>query len=248
MKIINSLFALGLGFFSFQSEALADALDNRKEADAAAHRGVIVPSAETLGKGDITFTSFELFFFNLSYGLSENTQASFSSVIPLIPGTPFGGVFSVKQKVMKTNRFQVSVMPHLTWAAGAEGAVIGLQVLADYALDPNGKYVISLSDNNIFALTGGDVITDGFFVNASVGLTARLRKKLALIVEANVPAVAGNTEEGAQFSASELFTANYGFRYLSKNLSGDFTFLRLLGDGGNLTPLGFPFVSFTAKF
>ena len=239
---------LGLGFFSLQGDAHADALDARKKSDASAHKGVIVPTAETLDKGEISFTSFELLFFDLSYGITETTQASFTSVVPLFPDMPFGGIFALKQKVVKTPRFQLSVMPNLTTFVGADGGLVGLQIMADYALDPAGKYIVSISDNNQFVFGDGELLTEGLFINTSVGFSAKLRPNLAFLLELNVPAVATNTDESADFSASDIFLASYGFRYMTGSLSGDFAFLRLLGDGMNLTPLGFPYVAVTANF
>ena len=245
---IRNILSIMLGLFLFHGAAFANPVEMRKNSDASAHRGILVPTAETLGQGDLSLTSIELFFFNVSYGLSDNTQLSMTSLIPLFEGQPFFGVISAKQKLLRMPNFQLSVMPNTTIFSDVGVSMVGLQILADYSLDSEGKYIISFSDNNQFVWLGNEgIVGDGFLVGASVGFSGRIKPNFALMVEATVPGYIASGDGQTDIGYADAALATYGFRYTSSSVSGDFSFLRIIGDDDNLTPLGMPFVTLTVK-
>ena len=240
MKIVT---AVCLSLFSLA--ATASPLEDRAQADASASRGILIPTAETIGEGNITVTDFELLFVKATYGVTDDFQVAVTTILPLFSGMPTFGIFSGKLKLRETETFQVSIQPSIS-VLGGDGGTLGAQALADFVLDGAGKWVLTLSENNMFAWGDGQVI-DGFAFTFGVGIQGEISTKIKLIAEVFTPGIV--PFEGDPELFSEAMGLGYGVRFFGESLSGDITFLRPLDPelAGSML-LGFPLLSLTARF
>ena len=179
--------------FFWGGDANAEALEARKIYDPASTRGLILPSAETLNKGEFTLSSIEIFFFNVSYGITDRAMVSFTSVVPLFPETPFVGLLSLKYKLISKPRWSLSLQPNtLVLPFDSDGGMFGVQVISDIALTDDGAWVLTLAANPQIVFASFD---DGSPIEVSSGaagllgasIEGQLHRRLKLMGEVFVP-------------------------------------------------------------
>ena len=229
--------------------ATASPLEDRASADASASRGILIPTAETIGAGKLTVTDFEILFVNATYGVTDDLQLGVTTILPLFADMPTFGIFSGKAKLQETESFQVSVQPSISVMGtdGAYGGTLGVQALADFVLDDEGKWVLTLSENNMFAWGDGEFISDGFAFTIGASVQGQISTKIKLIAEVFTPGVVPFEGNAELFGEAAGF--GYGVRFFGEGLSGDITFLRPLDPSlaGDLR-LGLPLLSITSRF
>ena len=59
-----------------ETKAEMSPADRRRMQDPSSDRNIVLPSAETIPKGKMTFNSYELLGLGCSYGLTDNLQLS----------------------------------------------------------------------------------------------------------------------------------------------------------------------------
>jgi|GEM_PF-5344188 len=233
----------------FSLTALASPLEDRADADASASRGILIPTAETIGEGKLTVTDFEILFVNATYGVSDDLQVGVTTILPLFASMPTFGIFSGKLKVQESDTYQISVQPSalVLGDSGVYGGTIGVQAMADIVLDSEGSWVLSLSENNMFAWGDGELISEGFAFTLGASLQGQISSKIKLLCELFTPGVVPFEGDAELFGEAAGF--GYGVRFFGEGLSGDITFLRPLdSDMAGALLLGLPLLSVTARF
>lgn len=218
--------------------------------DPAATRGLLLPTAQTMKKGQFTLSSIELFFFNANVGLTDNVSVSFTSLLPIFP-VPFGGLLSSRIKLVDSEQWTFSIEPSTLIATGDEalGGSFGLQLLTDYAVDPSGRFIVTgaLNTLGVFGATTVSpdlAVSDGALSIAGVGFQFLAADNLKLMGEFLVPV--GITGEQGVNIYPELTVANFGLRFISKMWSYDLSFIRPMELAGGFW--GFPYFVATGRF
>jgi len=226
--------------------AQASPLEARAAYDPVITRGLILPTAETLEKGEFTLSSIELLLFNFNYGITDKVDASVTSLLPVLPESPFLASLSTKIKMLEKDRWNLSLQPNslFIFDQGQAGGTAGVQVLSDFVLDAEGRYSLTgtLSTTTLLLANAGDeyYTGDGFFFYTGVAFQGLVYKKLKLMSEIIVPAL---FEEG-DFSVEKDFTiANAGIRVLTDNFTFDLSVIRPFFGGAFL-----PYLAVTGRF
>ncbi|MAA77883.1 MAG: hypothetical protein CL916_01380 [Deltaproteobacteria bacterium] len=201
--------------------ANADPLNANYVNDPAATRGLILPTAQTLEKGQLTLSSIELVLFNVNYGINDKLSAQFTSLLPIFP-VGFGGQLSVRYKFLDSDKINLAVEPSALIGAGDSGlsTIFGGGIIGDYSVGDSGRFIItgSLSTQTLagFDSTGSDLgISDGALGIAGLGAQLTLASNFKLMGELMVPI---GFFDGTVDVAEEVTFLNLGFRRI-----GDFT-------------------------
>jgi len=225
-------------------------VDKRKVSDASVDRNIMMPGAETISAGELTFNSYELFLAGLTYGFTDNTQLTLTTLLPIVEDIPFMALGSFKWRIAATDTVVFSVMPSASviTQSGVDGAAgtLGVAFLLDVVLGKEGDFALSFAETNNWAWgTFGDdtVISDGFVMSLSAGANYRVHKYVKIMTEFIVPGIVGDSTE--IFGEATVFA--YGVRFCSHTISVDLAFLRPVEEIDFLV-MGFPYVTFSARF
>jgi hypothetical protein len=257
MKCSKSLVGIVLGLsmaFVLPAQAQDDMGGGltRQQADAGIDRNIILPSAETIGEGKWAFNSYELFLAGLTYGLSDTTQVSLTTLVPIFQGTPLVLAGAAKIKLLDEDDMIVSVQSGLIVASldGDVGGTFGGSVIADFILDPEKRAVLSTSLLTTFAF-GADVgVAPGALLAGAVAFSYQTGDFVKLLAEVIVPVV-----YRWELELFEIFkegtVLNYGVRFFGESFSVDLTFIRPIhpdAQEGNPFILGLPYLAFSSRW
>jgi len=227
-----------------------------RQGDAAASHGMLSSRAETVGAGRLAVSDRNLVVVGVSYGFTDNLQATATGLLPVYEGAPHTAAIEARQVVARTARATVAVRG----AAGVinqpantrTALVLGAGGLADLDVSSGGGLALhgALSAGTGLGEHLSDVfdISDGMAILGEVGASARVHERLALQAELWLP----TTWAGSQGKVSSLQWAllAYGLRFTSRAVSVDAGFVKGLGHGIDIDPylLGFPYLGATAVF
>jgi hypothetical protein len=223
----------------------------RKNADASVDRNILIPTAETVGQGDFTFNSYELFLAGFTYGITDDLQISMSTLLPIVKDMPFLGTLATKLRLVSGDRFIFSIQPSFTFATQNDVNVgaLGLSFMVDFVLDNDGDFVLSLAEGNLWAFGGTDdhmEVADGMLFNLSVGLNYRVHNIIKLMIEFTVP---GGIIDGNSEIVEEAALFNYGVRFFGETIAVDLSFLRSMSsEVSDELVMGIPYLTFSARF
>lgn len=218
--------------------------DGARARDASNDRGILTSHADTVGKDQWNFNSYQLFFAGVTYGATDRLQLSATGLIPIHSEMPIAGVISGKYAFYRGDRGVLSASLNLGGAGFADSDMIyfmGASVQGDYHL------------NRTVILHGGlDVQTpledfaQSAFIRASGGVTVQATSFMRILGEVVVPLMA----EDIGTDLPQFVAANYGVRFHNKTLAADLTFVRPVGGEFSDSDfvLGVPFVAFSARF
>lgn len=216
-------------FFSlFASLASADPLESNYLNDSAATRGLLLPTAQTLKKGDLTLSLIELFFINANYGITDTISMQFTTLLPIFP-VGFGGQLTARFKLLDQEKLNLSVEPSALILSGDGGftTVFGGGVIADYVADDAGRFIFtgSLNTQTLAGVNSVDAdvgISDGVLGIAGLGTQILLAKNFKIMGEIFVPIGFYNGEASI---AQEVTSLNLGFRRMGE-YTWDFSVIR----------------------
>ncbi len=224
-----------------------------RKRDAAIDRGLISTHAETIGAKQWAINAYELFFIGATYGFTDDIQASFSTLMPIVADIPLVLVAQAKFVVHRTNNTVVALRAPLMFASendlsgGAGG--FGAGVVMDHRFDKEGRYTLHGGLLVSGALVAGSSVTDdilvgdGAVISADLGLSLAFKDSFSLIFEGQ--AFAAVTGEGFDFL--DLGTFSYGVRFHSGTIAGDIGFVRPIGVDTDPLILGIPYLAFSAR-
>lgn len=226
-----------------------------RDRDASADRGVTTGHAETIGKGNWTINSYELFLLGATYGFSDDFQISATTLLPIFEDIPFVFALAPKFVVNRGQQHALAIRGDV-WigtSTGDDGTTLGrvsVGPVFDYFFDRQGRYAFhaGLNIGGIFGGidgSGGISFAEGLLIGLDLGFTLGVARGFKLIVEGQL--FAGYSAAG--FTVAEVALLNYGVRFHGADLAVDLTFLRPVGDvdPGPLV-MGLPFVAFSARF
>lgn len=227
-------------------------VDKRKKDDAAVDRNFILPSAETMARGELAFNSYQLFLAGLTYGFTDKAQLSLTTMLPIVEDIPLVLLAGFKVQVVRKNRFIFSIQPALSLVNedGTTGGTLSVSFLLDFILDDAGKAVISIAEMNSFLWGGSsgdiDLLDDALLVLFSAGFNYRVHKYVKLMFEF---LFVGGLVDGDAEIVEEATLFNYGVRFCGQTISVDLSFLRPLdSDVADDFVMGIPYVAFSARF
>ncbi|MCC6620173.1 MAG: hypothetical protein IT385_02900 [Deltaproteobacteria bacterium] len=224
--------------------------------DASIDRGFLTAHAETIGEGKWAFNAYELIFIGLTYGFTDDIQASISTLLPIVEDIPLFIAIQPKFVLMRSPETIVSLRTPVTigssFDSDAEGTIVtfGAGVLVDQRLDAAGRFAMhagllaSGAAGGGFDLTSDFEAADGAFFELDLGVTLGVASILKLLFE--VQALAVVSEDGFEFADFVLF--NYGVRFFSGSIAGDLGFIRPIGIDTDELILGVPYLAFSARF
>jgi hypothetical protein len=223
-----------------------------RKRDASVDRGVTTGHAETIGKGNWSINSYELFLIGATYGISDDFQISATTLLPIFKNLPF--VFALAPKFVVNRGAQHALAIRGDVWVGVDGDTtlgrVSVGPVLDYFFDRQGRFALhaGLNIGGVFGGidgSGGISFAEGLLIGLDLGFTLGVAKGFKLIVEGQV--FAGYSAAG--FNVAEVALVNYGVRFHGESLAVDLTFLRPVGDF-DVGPLvmGVPFVAFSARF
>lgn len=223
--------------------------------DASVDRGLLTTHAETIGAGQWAFNAYELFFVGLTYGFTDDIQASFSTLVPVTTDVPLVLAIQPKFVLARTPEMVVSLRTPVTIVHSFDSGdgtlgTFGAGILLDRRLDAEGRIALHAGLLASGAFGAGFDSIDGFtigkgaFFELDLGMTFSLSNLVSLLIE--VQSFAAVTSDG--FDVADGVLLNYGIRFHSGSIAGDLGFIRPIGieDSGFL--LGVPYLAFSARF
>ena len=239
------------------AEGVTSPLDRFRRRDASADRTLLLPTAETLEAGEFTVNSYQLFLIGASYGATDTTQISFTTLLPIIKDMPFVGLLQGKQQLFRDERSVASGALSLGFASadGQVALLLSPTLLYDRVLDDNARFKLSLRGSLTGAFAPGsrssyddfDIVSgrsQAWSLSVAPAILFAVSPRLQLLAEV-IYLFAPWYEDG--WDAPPFL--NYGIRFTGPALSVDLALVRPLDrDVGETFPLGFPFVSFNARF
>jgi hypothetical protein len=234
--------------------------DKRKRADPSVDRSVILPSAETLHQGDVTINSYEILGLGVSYGITDSIELSAITIIPAGGITPLSLLLSGKFQVVRLPSLLLSIQTtggFIHYLHGFGSGIVTVGALLDIMIDSEGDYVFSASTQNGLGFsyeTSCNGNESGYTCNnhsalglfsLSLAFNARVAHFMKLLLEVVVPAVWDKT-----FDLIEDATAvNYGVRFFGDTIAVDLSLcIPVFSDALEYSPIGFPYLAFSARF
>ena len=249
MKMIRPLIIVAILATSLTGLAQETPVSLRKAADASVDRNIVMPTAETLGKGEWAINSYELLGFGVSYGVADQAHVSFTTIAPITTDFPIGGILSGKFQVVETSRFLFALQPSASWFTqeGDSAGTVSLNAACDFVLDQQGRVALTLAEVSTWSYSGdGNIgLGDAALFLLSGGINGRVGKFVKLMGE--VVLIATYADGDFDF-VDEGFFFNYGIRFFGRTLAADLSFIRPVGEDTGEFLMGIPYVSFTARF
>ena len=236
----------------------ASPFELRRGSDASSDRNILSSSTDTLPAGGVALNDYQLIFANVSYSVTDNLQASFTTLLPIVRDFPLVGALSLKARLLETQRVALALMPSVIFGTqgGDRAGSLGLEAICELSLDPEGRFFLSggFAAHNVFAGNELDGLqtADGMLLSPFVGFSGRLAKHMKLLAELSLPLVADWNHGG--FQRPEVIDVNYGVRFFGKSLAVDLSFIRPVLLSGDLQDdfeylvMGIPYLSFTYRF
>jgi len=226
-----------------------------RDRDASIDRGFLTTHAETIGDDKWAINAYELIFIGLTYGFSDDIQASFSTLLPITADIPLVLAIQPKFVLHRSPDTIVSLRTPVTLTSDLDGddnetvVTFGAGVVVDQRLDDAGRFAVhagllaSGALGSGFSFTSGIDVVEGAFFEIDLGVSLGLAQIVKVIVEAQAFAVVSD----AGFEFVDVVLLNYGVRFHSGSLAGDLGFIRPIGVDSDLI-LGVPYLAFSARF
>jgi hypothetical protein len=223
-----------------------------RNRDASIDRGLTTGHAENVGAGKWTINDYQIIFFGVTYGFTDDFQLSLSTLLPITTDLPLAFALSPKYVVSRGESHALAIRGNV-WFAADIGSGFGLGVVTagpvfDYYFDAEGRYAFhaGASLGGAFGGDGDDFgFGEGLVLSADLGFTLGVAKNFKILFETQMFA----TYTRAGFNVTDIALFNYGVRFHGEGLAVDLAFLRPIGDidVGPLL-LGVPYITFSARF
>jgi hypothetical protein len=217
--------------------------------DPNVDRGFLLPTAMTQPAGSVTYNNYELLLHGLTFGITDNVQASVTVLSPIVDEMPFVGFGAVKARLPLGERvhlaFQGSVGVAHSFEAGAEDPTVyflGGGAFASACLREDCSSIASASATVQKGFSNG--VSSPYAIIYGGSIVHRVSPRIKLLLEVASAAAADNHD------AENIpgFLASYGVRFHTASIAADVGFIRPFGDDTGDFLMGLPFVSISYRW
>jgi len=218
-------------------------------------RGFLLPTAMTQPAGSLTYNNYELLLHGVTYGITDNVQASITVLSPIVQDMPLIGFAAVKARIVSVDRFHLALQGSLGWAHvfnssdlnGGDVYTAGVGAFASYCLREDCSSLVSASATYQAGFSGSfsdraDMVIYGGSIVHSVGRHVKLLGEVA-------SAAGGNISSGDVENIGGVLVG-YGVRFHTDAIAADVGFMKPVSggasDGGIV--MGLPFVSVSYRW
>ena len=200
--------------------------------------------------GSLTYNNYELLLHGLTYGITDNVQASVTVLSPIVEEMPFVGFGAIKARLPLAERvhlaFQGSVgMAHLFDSAediDPTVYTVGGGVFLSGCLREDCSSIASASATATKGFSNGNSSPYAIIYGGSIVHRVSPRIKLLLEVASAAAASGENTENIPGFLGS------YGVRFHTGSIAADVGFVRPFGEDTGDFLMGLPFVNVSYRW
>ncbi len=218
--------------------------------DPNADRGFLLPTAMTQPAGSITYNNYELLLHGLTYGITDNVQATMTVLAPIVEDMPFVGFGSVKGRLPIGNRLQLALqgsvgVGHFFETNEDNNTVytVGAGAFVSVCLYEDCSSIASASATTQVGLASGN--DNAYVIIYGGSIVHRVASNVKLLLE--IASAAG----GIGNSSTENmpgFLASYGVRLHTGNMAADLGFIRPFGEDTGDFLMGLPFASISYRW
>ena len=218
-------------------------------------RGFLLPPAMTQPAGSVTYNNYELLLHGVTYGITDNVQASITVLSPIVQDMPLIGFGAVKARILSVDRFHLAVQGSLGWAHvfnssdinGGDVYTAGVGAFASYCLREDCSSLVSASATYQAAFPGSfsdraDMVIYGGSIVHSVGRHVKLLGEVA--------SAAGGKIGSGDVQNIDGLLVGYGVRFHTDAIAADVGFIKPVSGGatdGDFI-MGLPFVSVSYRW
>lgn len=229
------------------------------DSDPNIDRGFLLPTAMTQPAGSLTYNNYELLLHGLTYGITDNVQASLTVLSPIVDDMPFVGFGAVKGRVAVTDRLNLALQGSFNYGhvfasssgdfdtnSGGNVYSLGAGGFASYCLRQDCSSLLSGSATYQLAFAQGQderlywIVYGGSIVH-------RVGQHVKLLGEVTSAAVGGSNTTVDNMPG---VLASYGVRFHTRDIAADVGFVKPIfnddGDDGLL--MGLPFVNVSYRW
>ena len=215
-------------------------------------RAFLLPTAMTQPAGSITYNNYELLLHGVTYGVTDNVQATVTVLAPIVKDMPLVVFGDVKGRIVHTDRVSLALQ-----ASAAFGQEMGSSAInsSAYSLGAGALTSLCLNDDCSSLLSGSltyQIVSSSgsnntsHFILYGGSLIQRISAHVKLLGEVT-SAASGN--DSNDISNSSVVLLSYGVRFYAGSIAGDIGFIKPISDnydGGIL--LGLPFVNVSYRW
>ncbi len=227
-----------------------------RHTDPAVDRSLLLPTAQTLEKGQVSIYDVELIWIGASYGLRDDLELSFASLVTAPIVAQLMAVTTIKWRVYSDRIVTLSAMAGFEYSFNFSRTHVltpGLVALVDLH-DPGGVLLwstrLGLLQPFAFAHGKGGANTNRPVWTAATGPRVKVHRLVSLLAEGLVAGGVGATWRPADPSNHLPTTVviAYGVRIHWPAVALDLGMCRPLVDLPAAWTLGFPWLGFTWRF
>jgi hypothetical protein len=190
--------------------------------DAAIDRTITMPNAETVGNGIFTLNNYEIALFGLTYGITDDTQASLLFVPYLTSLTLNNVLISVKTRLYSNSDFIFSLQPFGAYHSNFdEEDDDDVTYTYGCAFASNYMGVDNLVLSIYAPIITNSIESPAFFSLQSVGAAYTMTTWLKLLFEINCYPLSDEIDS----SSDAIFAVLGGFRLYGKHFSAELSLL-----------------------
>jgi hypothetical protein len=217
--------------------------------DPNVDRGFLLPTAMTQPAGSLTYNNYELVLHGLTYGITDNVQASVTVLSPITDEMPFVGFAAVKARVPLGESvhlaFQGSVGMGHSFESSSDDATV-------YTIG-GGAFLSACLREDCSSIASASVMATRGFANGEKSpylliyggsIVHRVSPRIKLLLEVTSAAAAS----GDDTENIPGFLASYGVRFHTGSIAADVGFVRPFGDDSDDFLLGLPFVNISYRW
>lgn len=222
-------------------------------ADTNIDRAFIQPTAMTQPAGSLTYNNYELLLHGLTYGVTDNVQASVTVLAPIVRDMPFVGFAALKARLAATERLHLAVQGSAAFghafdssSGNPNGYSVGAGAYASFCLRDDCSSLFNASANYQYGTATGDG-GGGHLLIYGGSIVHRVASHVKVLAEVTSAAGKSGSKDLDNISG---FLVSYGVRFNVKDFAGDVGFIKpVVTDGGsdNLL-LGLPFVNVSYRW
>ncbi len=227
-------------------------------------RGFLLPTAMTQPAGSVTYNNYELLLHGVTYGITDNVQASVTVLSPIVSDMPFVGFGAVKWRLSPTERIHVAAQLSGMYGHSFSDNLddgnqniysLGTGAFVSGCLREDCSSLLSASATYQLAFLGGPTTLDGaeqstrttHMIVYGASLVHRVANHVKLLAELTSATGKGGSQNDFDNLPGAL--ASYGVRFHTANLAGDVGFVKpLIEDEDDSFLMGLPFVNISYRW